>query len=201
MVNKLGLYIGSTKYKVMLGNNKSSFFGNTIVWNQLVKPINISQKTNYGVTYSTVNGCILIETVQTGLDESAPTLSNGAVNISNNYYTDKALGYSQITGHKYYSPKTLPDGFSLYSNLFSGGVTLCSGYISTGKTTSGSNGQYWLIAGTKGSVVSPQQTCPVMLFDLTLMFGAGNEPTKQEFEAMFPMDVAYPYNVGELIYL
>lgn len=38
-----------------------------------------------------------------------------------------------------------------------------------------------------------------MLFDLTQMFGSGNEPsTPEEFEAMFPADY-YPYNAGELM--
>lgn len=38
-----------------------------------------------------------------------------------------------------------------------------------------------------------------MLFDLTKMFGAGNEPsTVEEFEAMFPEDY-YEYNAGELM--
>ncbi len=38
-----------------------------------------------------------------------------------------------------------------------------------------------------------------MLFDLTQMFGSGNEPsTVEEFEAMFPADY-YPYNAGELM--
>jgi len=39
----------------------------------------------------------------------------------------------------------------------------------------------------------------VMLFDLTLMFGAGNEPsTVEEFESLFPLDY-YAYNEGELL--
>lgn len=39
----------------------------------------------------------------------------------------------------------------------------------------------------------------VMLIDLALMFGSGNEPASvEEFEAMFPNDY-YPYNVGEII--
>lgn len=39
----------------------------------------------------------------------------------------------------------------------------------------------------------------VNVFDLTQMFGAGNEPsTVEEFEAMFPADY-YPYNAGELM--
>lgn len=34
--------------------------------------------------------------------------------------------------------------------------------------------------------------------DLTLLFGAGNEPTAEQFEAMFPAE-SYPYDVGEII--
>lgn len=40
--------------------------------------------------------------------------------------------------------------------------------------------------------------CP-QIYDLTQMFGTGNEPsTTEEFEAMFPNDY-YPYNEGELM--
>lgn len=38
----------------------------------------------------------------------------------------------------------------------------------------------------------------VSAFDLTLLFGAGNEPTAEQFEAMFPAE-SYPYNSGEII--
>lgn len=39
----------------------------------------------------------------------------------------------------------------------------------------------------------------LQLFDLTAMFGSGNEPTTvEEFEAMFPSDY-YPYNAGEIV--
>lgn len=39
----------------------------------------------------------------------------------------------------------------------------------------------------------------IQIFDLTLMFGAGNEPsTVEEFEAMFPNGY-YPYNAGEIV--
>lgn len=37
-------------------------------------------------------------------------------------------------------------------------------------------------------------------FDLTLMFGSGNEPTKAEFEFLFP-NLYYPYNDGQQITL
>lgn len=39
----------------------------------------------------------------------------------------------------------------------------------------------------------------IQIFDLTLMFGAGNEPkTVAEFKAIFPDDY-YPYNAGEIV--
>lgn len=39
----------------------------------------------------------------------------------------------------------------------------------------------------------------LMIFDLTTMFGSGNEPsTVEEFEKMFPADY-YPYNAGEIV--
>lgn len=39
----------------------------------------------------------------------------------------------------------------------------------------------------------------IQIFDLTTMFGAGNEPsTVEEFEKMFPADY-YPYNAGEIV--
>ena len=37
----------------------------------------------------------------------------------------------------------------------------------------------------------------IQLFDLTKMFGAGNEPAIEEFETMFLEDY-YPYDVGTL---
>ena len=50
----------------------------------------------------------------------------------------------------------------------------------------------------KGKVTVDNVTMRMNIFDLTQMFGAGNEPTIEEFEAMFPADY-YPYNAGELM--
>lgn len=38
----------------------------------------------------------------------------------------------------------------------------------------------------------------VSAYDLTLMFGAGKEPTAEQFETLFPAE-SYPYNPGEII--
>ena len=51
----------------------------------------------------------------------------------------------------------------------------------------------------KDKVTVDNVTMRMNIFDLTQMFGSGNEPsTPEEFEAMFPSDY-YPYNSGELM--
>lgn len=51
----------------------------------------------------------------------------------------------------------------------------------------------------KDKVTVDNVTMRMNIFDLTQMFGAGNEPsTPEKFEAMFPADY-YPYNAGELM--
>ena len=49
----------------------------------------------------------------------------------------------------------------------------------------------------EGTTVTNQIWKP-LVFDLTLMFGAGNEPTIEQFDALFTADF-YPYNAGTLL--
>jgi hypothetical protein len=51
------------------------------------------------------------------------------------------------------------------------------------------------VGWTAGNSVSCRN---VMCIDLTLLYGIGNEPTAQQFEAMFPASY-YAYNAGELL--
>lgn len=63
--------------------------------------------------------------------------------------------------------------------------------ISLGKATG--------ISGFAVGTVFNDVKIKIQIFDLTTMFGAGNEPsTVEEFEKMFPTDY-YPYNAGEII--
>lgn len=63
--------------------------------------------------------------------------------------------------------------------------------ISLGKATG--------ISGFAVGTVFNDVKTKIQIFDLTTMFGAGNEPsTVEEFEKMFPADY-YPYNAGEII--
>ena len=63
--------------------------------------------------------------------------------------------------------------------------------ISLGKTTG--------ISGFTVGTVFTNVKIKIQIFDLTAMFGSGNEPASvEEFEKIFPADY-YPYNTGEIV--
>lgn len=157
--------------------------GKSVVWNQLCNPdtfISSDCTASESSGIVTVTDCANTNRYQAGL-------------------------IAVIKGHKYYqtikikSDGTNPVGFQNYLFL----------YINT-KTTSAEFIRLSEVAEAKESgnalvqLFSPNQTSyqivknSFMLFDLTLMFGAGNEPTAEQFEAMFPAE-SYPYNPGEII--
>lgn len=157
--------------------------GKSIVWNQLCTPDEFDPM-----------GC-------------TPTESGGIVTISDCAEVNRyKAGFVAVTkGHKYYQTVKIksdgenPVGFQNY--LFLDVVT---------KTTSAEFIRLSEVAEAKESgnalvqLFSPNQTSyqivknSFMLIDLTLLFGAGNEPTAEQFEQMFPAD-SYPYNAGEII--
>lgn len=157
--------------------------GKSIVWNQLCNPDEFDPM-----------GC-------------TPTESGGIVTISDCAKVNRyKAGFVAVTkGHKYYqtvkikSDGTNPVGFQNY--LFLDIYT---------KTTSAEFMRLSEVAVCKESgnalvqLFSPNQISyqivknSFMLVDLTLLFGAGNEPTAEQFERMFPAD-SYPYNPGEII--
>lgn len=158
----------------------NSVGGKSIVWNQLCNPDEFDPM-----------GC-------------TPTESGGVVTISDcaNVNRYKA-GFVAVTkGHKYYQTvKIKSDGTNPVGYLFLDIYT---------KTTSAEFMRLSEVAACKESgnalvqLFSPNQTSyqivknSFMLIDLTLLFGAGNEPTAEQFELMFPAE-SYPYNTGEII--
>lgn len=157
--------------------------GKSVVWNQLCNP----------------DGFYPIDCTQTE--------SGGVVTISDCLETNryKAGFIAVIKGHKYYqtvkikSDGTNPVGFQNYLFLDINDKTTSAEFIRLSKVAEAKESgnaliQLWSVNATNYQIVKNS----FMLFDLTLMFGAGNEPTAQQFEAMFPAD-SYPYNPGEII--
>ena len=158
--------------------------GKTVVWNQLANFNGITAQTNNGVTFTpNVDGSYTINGTATGrVTNSAPAFSR--LNV--------------VSGHKYSFVLSQP-----LNNLrlrFGGGmnpdfvtqsaIVACNSNVSL---------YAYFDSVTDVSSTEYNQNLFITIFDLTLMFGSGNEPsTVEEFKSMFPADY-YPYNAGTLL--
>ena len=160
--------------------------GNTLRWNQLVNGINVSITTN-GITVATVtNG--RYTAVGTAEDTSTNAWFAGGWTSTTPLFTlkvghkyiakDCAAFSSEADGRRGWTCDIhVPYYFSPQSDI----AVTCIRFPK-------------VVAGTTyNTTVYPQ------LFDLTRMFGAGNEPASvEEFEALYPASY-YPYDAGSLL--
>ena len=158
--------------------------GRTIVWNQLVTK-QAESEHNYGLDFAWLDtGKIKISGTSTYTDEDP------------NVYT--ILKSIEVIGnHKYLFKSTGTDRFCILGYGVGDATPLAQKLIFN---ASDSGTENISICGIEEKIrygtVIDDIVCP-QIYDLTKMFGAGNEPsTPEEFEAMFPADY-YPYNAGE----
>ena len=163
------------------GVRVESLRGNTIRWNQLAAVTSASTTIN-GVTFTnngdgsvTVNGSATAQTVfNTGLR------------------VDSASGHKLLVkgcpaGGSTASTYRLKNGYGISADIGNGLIeTSTNVYVVA---------QIIIASGyTANNLIFVPQ-----IFDLTTIFGAGNEPsTVAEFEALFPEDY-YPYDAGSLL--
>lgn len=156
-----------------------SIGGKTIVWNQL--NLNNEQSiTKNGISFInnkdgswTINGTCSVsndEGITTIIYLFAPKYVSGhKYLVKADKYSDENYGFA-INGRTYPLKKAIIINYAFNPIIF-----------------------------VKDKVTVDNVTMRMNIFDLTQMFGAGNEPsTPEEFEAMFPADY-YPYNAGELM--
>jgi len=172
--------------------------GKTLAWNQQVR--NYDSWAPVSGTKSISNG-ILTYTV------------SSAVGGSGQYVGDMG-SISNIANHKYYIRVLVKTQYD--ATIYLGGsgfVGVAGNYGATGNTwnkfafirtassaTTSQNFYVSLSGRTGGSIAvgDTMQITSAVRIDLTLMFGAGNEPsTVEEFEAMFPG--YHDYSAGKLI--
>lgn len=163
--------------------------GKTIVWNQLFDKNSIPNRNSTAITYS-VDGNINILT-------------------TTNVITASLFNFlcPTVSGHKYMiCARSLEWNSPNHSNLFIGDssnpdtasyVTLTPSDLA--KIFTATNETCYIKSYISYSAGNYEfKMNGLQLFDLTQMFGAGNEPsTAAEFRAMFPDDY-YLYNSGEL---
>lgn len=159
--------------------NVKSIGGKTIVWNQ----INLNDKnsiTRDGISFTNnKDGSWTI----TG---TCSTSNGGSANVLIYKFADKF-----VSGHKYLvkADKYFDEnyGFAINGATFPLKKAVIIDYA------------FNPVISVKDKVTVDNVTMRMNIFDITQMFGAGNEPsTPKEFEAMFPADY-YPYNAGELM--
>lgn len=168
--------------------------GKSIVWNQLMDKSKFeANKTSGGVTF-TNNG------------DGSVTV-NGTATAGTEYYLISHSNKFGVVGHKYFLCGC-PSGGSYNTYRITASIDL-NGTWKNGFSDDGTAGGNISPALSSGEIIHIEITIKSgytfnnlvfkpQLFDLTQMFGAGNEPTTpEEFRAMFPDDY-YPYNAGEL---
>lgn len=153
--------------------------GKSIVWNQQIDTSKAELKTIVGVTLSKKeNGKMFISGTSTS---GISWLKIGIAKL--------------VQGHKYIA-KNLGENVPLRFDNLEGAVALnFTGGLEVKTLTEEPNGNVYAPVCEGFSVdfeINP------FIVDLTLLFGAGNEPTAEQFAAMFPAE-SYPYNPGEII--
>ena len=162
-----------------------SIKGNSVVWNQRFAPRNF-----------TLNG--ITTTYQDGKYHSVGQLTNTFFNLNqfdanelNHKYLFIAAGFSSSFSGR----------FSLLNRNANVIITNGFAYILHNNTNPSSNRYIGFSNMTKGDEID--ETYTLVQYDLTQMFGAGNEPTTiEEFYARKPMGIEdeNAYNEGEVIH-
>lgn len=147
--------------------------GNTVVWNQLYHRA-AGSGTDAGIT-ATFDGANKV------------TLNGTASNTSNWYLSTSNEPISFIASHKYllrFEAQGTPNSgvrmMYVPANLY-----IANGsYVMTAAASNSDAGNL-RIQIASGTVLSDYEV-KVVVVDLTLAFGAGNEPTADQFDAMYP---------------
>jgi len=161
--------------------------GKTLVWNQLADTTGLSSQTSSDVNFTLNNN-------------GSYTISGTASSRIQTYIVINRF-YS-VVGHKYLVHLSQPfsDGGNLVLRFASGFNTNTTSASAILECTTETNlyAYFDSITDETGTTYSYTNVF-IDIHDLTLMFGAGNEPsTVAEFEAMFPSSY-YAYNEGTLL--
>ncbi len=166
--------------------------GKTIVWNQLVDETygksvtrgNVTITNNKDGSYTVFTNGAATETVEAGVYFLKPNRGAGKYYLKGSPSNGEEIGYKLCGIYIWKSENGKADygnGVIIDDNIFLNNSDIVS------------------IKVNEGTIISTPIVFKPQLFNLTKMFGAGNEPsTPEEFEAMFPEDY-YPYNEGTLL--
>lgn len=149
----------------------NSVSGRTLNWNQRLHPLTIDYSTDDWAITSDASGKVTL-------------VVNAAHDFTDDYQNITALDGSEfVSGHKYF----LKDGGNTV-HLYLKTYDTAMDTVITVATAQYNNVRMWGSVPAAGTYYLYPQ-----IFDLTEMFGAGNEPTADECAVMFSQDY-YPYS-------
>ena len=172
--------------------------GKTVVWNQLVRNGNFEATSNWVGRYATVS-----------ISENIATVTPTSDGTLRGIYSQSNIGI--VNGHKYLLSGHIKSPITSTAYIAIGGVqtgaptesvtadtwTNVSGIYDNVQAT-GNAAIYFLVTGNVTTAQTIQYK-DIVVIDLTLLYGAGNEPaTVADFQAQFP-SIDPAYNPGELI--
>ena len=158
----------------------------SLVWNQLVQSMSTSTDDGITTAYDSTTGLFSIT-------NNSRTTNYGSGS------TRRIIVSNLVIGHKYYIGGNLITGVGVLIDNVTGTL------YQPGSIVSVAYGSTFKLRVTKAyDFVSTHPIGDVTTFhlfvcDLTLMYGAGNEPTVEEFEAKYPDDY-YPYDAGNNLF-
>lgn len=159
--------------------------GRSIVFNQMVDLSKSKETTADGVTF-TFSGDGIVALNGTSNKEGNSIAVAVIKNMKDHKYLIIASPLSNVYGV----------GQLLFTSQVYGADTTGHGAIIVNGS---SNATWYYTLYLYNGVTYDNVKLQPQIFDLTAMFGSGNEPTTvEEFEAMFPADY-YPYNAGEIV--
>lgn len=164
--------------------------GNTLIWNQLVKNGNFANTSNWSVGNATFSA---------SSNEATLTVSNTGTVAFYQAINEKYEGHKVLVLFDGYASKSLTTTVN-WGRMLGSAVSLTTTKqrfsILVPIVLGGNNNFNLSTAAERGDVIHFSNVC---LFDLTRMFGAGNEPiTVEEFTSIFPLSY-YDFNQGTLL--
>ena len=157
--------------------------GKSIVWNQLYDRTKPTESRNNGITFSHQEDGSFVATGK-NIDGTMSYVYTNVNVTARHIYFSKSIRPGDV-GKSYLA------GITIGSNAYDRG----NGAIATASKTGIAS---FVVQMFENGAEAKNEVAHPRLFDLTLMFGAGNEPTAEQFNAMFPAE-SYPYNPGEII--
>lgn len=166
--------------------------GNTLMLNQVCSNGNFAENTGW------IGNRVSVSISNNKLTATALSTVSGSASIYQQYRP-------YVSGHVYLACATCTPSVSTRIKIRALGSYFATGELLAnqretiiGITTPNGNDSIIYVYVNDSETMSEGDTCiieNVMLIDLTQMFGAGNEPTVDEFKALFPLDY-YDYTEG-----